>query len=264
MCLINSDVLVTKNWTAPILNLFKKNDFIPVIQPKIKDYYKKNYFEYAGASGGFIDKYGYPFCRGRIFKTVEKNNGQYIDSKIFWASGACMFLQKKQFFELGGFDERFFAHMEEIDLCWRAFNSGIDCLASSNSIVYHIGAATIKEDSNKNYLNYRNSLIMLTKNLPLKSLLYVIFIRVIFDIISIMRSLSDNNGHILINIWNTHHKKYLPKHCNRLEPENINSGATLPGHYINLWRMEELYKVLIHELIHTFFGSLIKNSDPDH
>ena len=115
-----------------------------------------------------------------IFKTVEKNNGQYIDSKIFWASGACMFLQKKQFFELGGFDERFFAHMEEIDLCWRAFNSGIDCLASSNSIVYHIGAATIKEDSNKNYLNYRNSLIMLTKNLPLKSLLYVIFILVMF------------------------------------------------------------------------------------
>tara|TARA_A100001388_G_C28331765_1_gene294744 strand:- start:18 stop:497 length:480 start_codon:yes stop_codon:yes gene_type:complete len=137
-----------------------------------------------------------------------------------------MFLPKKQFFELGGFDESFFAHMEEIDLCWRAFNSGIDCLASSNSIVYHIGAATIKEDSNKNYLNYRNSLIMLTKNLPLKSLLYVIFIRVIFDIISIMRYFTQGRLNLSTSVIKAHINYFklanqiLSQRDNSLKKEN--------------------------------------------
>jgi len=225
ICIMNNDIEVTGNWLDPIREIFSEKPN-SIVQPTIMDLNNRQYFEYAGASGGFIDKYGYPFCRGRIFKTLEKNNGQYLDSKIFWASGACMFLPKKQFFELGGFDESFFAHMEEIDLCWRAFNSGIDCLASSNSIVYHIGAATIKEDSNKNYLNYRNSLIMLTKNLPLKSLLYVIFIRVIFDIISIMRYFTQGRFNLSTSVIKAHINYFklanqiLSQRDNSLKKEN--------------------------------------------
>ena len=151
------------------------------------DFNNPEYYEYAGASGGFIDKFGYPFCRGRIFYTLEKNTNQYSDDKIFWASGACMIIPKRTFYELGGFDKSFFAHMEEIDLCWRGFNKGIECFSSTDSVVYHVGAATLKENANKNYLNYRNSLIMLTKNLPLNSLLYVLLIRIILDMISIIR-----------------------------------------------------------------------------
>ena len=217
---MNNDIEVTSNWLDPIREIFSEKPN-SIVQPTIMDLNNRQYFEYAGASGGFIDKYGYPFCRGRIFKTLEKNNGQYLDSKIFWASGACMFLPKKQFFELGGFDESFFAHMEEIDLCWRAFNSGIDCLASSNSIVYHIGAATIKEDSNKNYLNYRNSLIMLTKNLPLKSLLYVIFIRVIFDIISIMRYFTQGRFNLSTSVIKAHINYF--KQANQILNQRDNS-----------------------------------------
>ena len=124
-CLLNSDVEVTENWIEPIEKLFDNNPDIAAIQPKILDYKNKEYFEYAGAGGGFIDKFGYPFCRGRVFSTLEKDNGQYNDTtQIFWATGASLFIRKKDFFEQNGFDEEFFAHMEEIDLCWRAFNLG--------------------------------------------------------------------------------------------------------------------------------------------
>ena len=169
VCILNNDVEVTEKWLDPIRRKFneKKNC---IIQPTIMDFNNREYFEYAGGSGGFIDMFGYPFCRGRIFYTLEKNINQYSDDKIFWDSGACMIIQKKTFYELGGFDKSFFAHMEEIDLCWRGFNKGIECFSSTDSVVYHVGAASLKENANKNYLNYRNSLIMLTKNLPLNSL----------------------------------------------------------------------------------------------
>ena len=188
VCIMNNDVEVSDNWLEPIKKKFieKPNS---IVQPTIMNFNKKEYFEYAGASGGFIDKFGYPYCRGRIFYTLEKNINQYSDGKIFWASGACMFIPKRIFYELGGFDISFFAHMEEIDLCWRGFNKGIECLSSTSSVVYHVGAATIKEKANKNYLNYRNSLMMLTKNLPLNSLLYVLLIRFILDMISAIRYL---------------------------------------------------------------------------
>ena len=151
VCILNNDVEVTEKWLDPIRRKFneKKNC---IIQPTIMDFYNREYYEYAGGSGGFIDKFGYPFCRGRIFYTLEKNINQYSDDKIFWASGACMIIQKKTFYELGGFDKSFFAHMEEIDLCWRGFNKGIECFSSTDSIVYHVGAATLKENANKNYL----------------------------------------------------------------------------------------------------------------
>ncbi|WP_055446429.1 glycosyltransferase family 2 protein [Lacinutrix mariniflava] len=165
-CLVNSDIEVTQNWLPPIINTFKSEENTAIIQPKILDFKLKTHFEYAGAAGGFIDKFGYPFCRGRIFDTIEKDNGQYnSNSEIFWASGACFFIRKDVFNTLNGFDESFFAHMEEIDLCWRAFNLGYTSKYVSQSTVYHVGGATLSATNpKKTYLNFRNSLATLTKN----------------------------------------------------------------------------------------------------
>ncbi|NDI99114.1 glycosyltransferase family 2 protein [Flavobacterium sp. LaA7.5] len=186
--LLNSDVEVTEGWLSPIVSLFEKDNQTAIIQPKILDYYKRDYFEYAGAAGGFIDKYGFPYCRGRIFNTIEKDNGQYSDSKIFWASGACFFTRKEVYWELGGFDEDFFAHQEEIDLCWRAFNSNYTIRFCSESVIYHVGGATLKNSSShKTFLNFRNSLWMLLKNLPAKQLFPVLFIRLALDGVASMQ-----------------------------------------------------------------------------
>lgn len=165
-CLLNSDVEVTQNWLNPVLEVFEENPNTAIIQPKILDYKQKDYFEYAGAAGGFIDKYAYPYCRGRIFNTVEKDTGQYNDiTNIFWASGACFFIRKEVFYDLKGFDASFFAHMEEIDLCWRAINTGHTITYVGSSTVYHVGGATLNNTSpKKTYLNFRNSLFTLTKN----------------------------------------------------------------------------------------------------
>jgi len=182
-CLLNSDVEVTKNWLTPILSIFKNEKDIAIIQPKILDFKNKENFEYAGAAGGFIDKYGYPFCRGRIFETIEKDNQQYDDERdIFWATGACFFIRKEIYRKLNGFDGDFFAHQEEIDLCWRAFNLGFKVKYTSKSIVYHVGGATLNEGNpKKTFLNFRNSLLMLLKNLPKKKLFPIIFFRLILD-----------------------------------------------------------------------------------
>jgi hypothetical protein len=166
LCLLNNDVEVTKNWLKPIIKTFQKEPNTAIIQPKILDFKRKNYFEYAGAAGGFIDKFGYPYCRGRLFNTIEEDCGQYNDiANIFWASGACFFIRKEVFKKLNGFDEHFFAHMEEIDLCWRAKNIDLDIKYIGLSAVYHVGGATL-ENSNakKTFLNFRNSLFTLTKN----------------------------------------------------------------------------------------------------
>ncbi|RED49429.1 glycosyltransferase family 2 protein [Seonamhaeicola aphaedonensis] len=181
-CLLNSDVEVTENWLKPITEAFLKNDKTVIIQPKILDFNKKDHFEYAGAAGGFIDKFGYPYCRGRIFNTIEKDSGQYNDSTdIFWASGACLFIRNKAFKKLNGFDETFFAHMEEIDLCWRAKNSGFNIQYIGTSKVYHVGGATLKNTNpQKTFLNFRNSLFALTKNAK-GTLFTIIFIRLILD-----------------------------------------------------------------------------------
>ena len=157
-CLLNSDVEVTKNWLKPILNTFKTEINTVIIQPKILDYHQKNKFEYAGAGGGFIDQLGYPYCRGRIFETLEEDRGQYNDQKdIFWASGACLFIRAKTFKELRGFDSNFFSHMEEIDLCWRAKNRGLTVTYVGTSTVYHVGGASLKSSHpKKTFLNFRN------------------------------------------------------------------------------------------------------------
>ncbi|PTB96093.1 dTDP-Rha--alpha-D-GlcNAc-pyrophosphate polyprenol alpha-3-L-rhamnosyltransferase [Marivirga lumbricoides] len=167
--LLNSDVEVTPNWIDPVIHLMQEKPEIIACQPKIKSFYKKTHFEYAGAAGGFIDYLGYPFCRGRIFSTLEEDKGQYDDDKeIFWATGACFFVKAKPFFELGALDERFFAHMEEIDFCWRAKNKGYRIYYTAKSTVYHVGGGTLQTDSPyKTYLNFRNNLLMLYKNLSL-------------------------------------------------------------------------------------------------
>lgn len=181
--LVNSDVEVTENWLLPILSIFEKEPETGIIQPKILDFKNKENFEYAGAAGGFIDQFGYPFCRGRIFNSIEKDKQQYDDEKeIFWASGACFFIRKAVFRKLNGFDGDFFAHQEEIDLCWRAFNLGYKVKYTYKSLVYHIGGATL-DNSNpkKTFLNFRNSLLMLLKNLPKNKLFPIIFSRLLLD-----------------------------------------------------------------------------------
>ena len=181
--LVNSDIEVTENWLQPILETFDNEINTVIIQPKILDFKNKEFFEYAGAAGGFIDKYGYPFCRGRIFDTIEKDNGQYNDTtEIFWASGACYFIRKDIFRKLNGFDADFFAHQEEIDLCWRAFNRNYDVKYNFKSVVYHVGGATLKQGNpKKTFLNFRNSLLMLVKNLPKNKILKVLLVRMLLD-----------------------------------------------------------------------------------
>ena len=181
--LVNSDVEVTKDWLKPVISSFDSNNDIGIIQPKILDFKNKEYFEYAGAAGGFIDKYGFPYCRGRIFDTIEKDSGQYNDeAPIFWASGACFFIRKSIYRKLNGFDDDFFAHQEEIDLCWRALNLGFKVRYIPSSVVFHVGGATLNESNpKKTFLNFRNSLLMLTKNLPENKLIPIVFTRLILD-----------------------------------------------------------------------------------
>lgn len=184
--LVNSDIEVTENWLKPILETFEAEPETAIIQPKILDFKKKDHFEYAGAAGGFIDQFGYPFCRGRVFDTLERDNGQYNDkTEIFWASGACFFIRSSVYKELKGFDEDFFAHQEEIDLCWRTINKGYKIKYCSESIVYHVGGATLQQSNpKKTFLNFRNSLLMLTKNLPQDALFQVLIIRLLLDAIA--------------------------------------------------------------------------------
>ncbi len=187
--LLNSDVEVTENWLQPMTDYLDNNQCVAALQPKLLSCRNKPYFEYAGAAGGFLDKYGYPFCRGRIFSTIEKDNGQYNDiSEIFWASGACLIIRKKDFFDAGEFDSTFFAHMEEIDLCWRLQSKGRKIIYFPQSKVYHLGAATLaKENPEKTFLNFRNNLLMLYKNLPQNNVKKIIRIRRLLDYLAIMQ-----------------------------------------------------------------------------
>ena len=182
-CLLNSDVKVSEGWLTPIVSQFETDSKAAIVQPKILDLKNPGHFEYAGAGGGFLDKLGYPFCRGRIFQVLEEDLGQYDDiTEVFWATGACMFIRTKVFWDLGGFDTRYFAHQEEIDLCWRAQNKGFRVFYNGFSKVYHLGGSTLSNSNpNKTYLNFRNSLYSITKNLPRRSAFKLIFYRLILD-----------------------------------------------------------------------------------
>ena len=193
-CLLNSDVEVSPHWLEPIIDFLDKEAEVAVCQPKLLSFYDKEMFEYAGAAGGFIDKYGYPFCRGRIFNTLEKDTGQYDTvADIFWATGACMFVRAEIYHQLGGLDGDFFAHMEEIDFCWRVKNAGFRVMCCPNSTVYHVGGGTLpKKSSHKTYLNFRNNIILLCKNLPKRRLLWVFFVRFLLDNVAAVRFLFDS------------------------------------------------------------------------
>lgn len=177
--LLNSDVDVTPGWLGPLVGIMAGDERVGAVMPKLLAYGREDYFEYAGASGGFIDALGYPFCRGRIFGTVEKDKGQYDTVReVFWASGASMLLRADLWHKLGGLDESFFAHMEEIDLCWRLHREGYEVLVCPQSVVYHVGGGALPATSPwKTYLNFRNNLAMLYKNLSHGFFAGVYFVR---------------------------------------------------------------------------------------
>ncbi len=183
LVLLNSDVAVTKNWLAPVVSEFQKDKNLAAAQPKILDDKNKTHFEYAGAAGGFIDSLGYPFCRGRIFNTIEEDKGQYDDTiSIFWATGACLFIRNTDFKISGGFDETFFAHQEEIDLCWRLHGLGKEIKYIGKSKIYHLGGATLEtQNPKKTFYNFRNSLLMMVKNIPGIKVVFLILVRMLLD-----------------------------------------------------------------------------------
>ncbi|GAB2771645.1 glycosyltransferase family 2 protein [Salinimicrobium soli] len=220
--LLNSDVEVTPGWIPPLKQVFDTSPETAAAQPKILDYRKKDFFEYAGAAGGFIDRFGYPYCRGRIFDTLEKDEGQYNDTiDIFWASGACMAIRREDFYRAGQFDEDFFAHQEEIDLCWRLFNLGKKVKAVGDSSVFHLGGGTLNSmNPKKTFYNFRNSLYALLKNAPNGSVFFLIFSRLVLDALAGLKFLVELKPRHLLAIlqahfsFYTHFKLFLRKRKN--------------------------------------------------
>lgn len=204
--LLNSDIEVTDGWLEPLVNYLDNNPDVASCQPKILSYSNKNQFEYAGAAGGFIDKYGYPFCRGRIFDKTETDTGQY-DTTIdtFWSSGACMIVRADAWKKCGGFDDTFFAHMEEIDLCWRFHKAGYRVGYNNKSVVFHVGGGSLPYNSPfKTYLNFRNSLFLLYKNLPDKNFRIVLFIRKLLDGVAALMFLFKGQFGSFRSVWKAH------------------------------------------------------------
>ena len=193
VCLLNSDIEVTENWLDPIVEAYNQNPKLAAVQPKILDLKNREYFEYAGANGGFIDNLGYPFCRGRLFNHLEKDHGQYDTfRKVFWATGACFFVKREVFSEVGKLNPVLFAHMEEIDLCWRIHNHGYEVACEPHSVVYHLGGGTLNKISpKKTYLNFRNNLIILFLNLPRRQSFRIIFMRLLLDGVAALKFLSE-------------------------------------------------------------------------
>jgi GT2 family glycosyltransferase len=208
--LLNSDVEVTPGWLVPMFDTMEANPELGACMPKLLSYNNRGYFEYAGASGGFIDRLGYPFCRGRILNNVEKDEGQYDDFRhIFWASGACMFVKAEAYRKAGGLDAEFFAHMEEIDLCWRMHRTGSLIAVVPQSAVYHVGGGTLPNNTpRKLYLNYRNSLFMLFKNLPLSQLIPVMLTRMVLDGMSAIAYLLKGSGDFFFAVIRAHFAFY--------------------------------------------------------
>ena len=204
--LINSDVRVTENWLIPLIELANENPNIGAIQPKILDDKQASHFEYAGACGGYLDRFGYPFCRGRIFESLEKDKGQYNTSiPVFWATGACLFLRAEAFHQVDGFDSDFFAHMEEIDLCWRLQHQNFKVYVQPKSEVYHLGGGTLAEGSAfKYFLNFRNNLIMLTKNTSSSGWVLYLIGRMLLDGISGLKFLLNGKPQLVWSILKAH------------------------------------------------------------
>lgn len=204
--LLNSDVEVTENWIEPIIKLFDNDPMAAAVQPKLLDYNRRDHFEYAGGAGGFIDVFGYPFCRGRIFDTIEKDSGQYNDSReIFWATGACMFVRGVLYKKYGGLDEDFFAHMEEIDLCWRMKKDGYKVVSCADSVAYHVGGGTLTySNPRKTYLNFRNSIYVLIKNLHSADLAWKLPFRFAIDQVAVLKFLLTGDFKDALMVWKAH------------------------------------------------------------
>ncbi len=204
--LLNSDVEVTAGWLKPCLERLAEDHRIAAVQPKIKSSTRRGHFEYAGAAGGFLDRWGYPFCRGRILSETEEDHGQYDQAiSLFWASGACLLIRSAAFHHAGGFDEDFFAHMEEIDLCWRLKNQGWQIFFEPESVVYHLGGATLSYQSpRKVFFNFRNSLWMLVKNLPEGKLPTTLFPRIVLDVVAIANFLGSGQFRAALAVVKAH------------------------------------------------------------
>lgn len=214
--LLNSDIEVTPNWIEPVIALMDSDRSIAACQPKLLSYHNRDKFEYAGAAGGYIDKYGYPFCRGRVFQNLETDEGQYDDVKeVFWATGACMFVRAELYHKYGGLDDSFFAHMEEIDFCWRMKNLDYKIMYCPDSTVYHIGGGTLpKSSARKTYLNFRNNLSLLMKNLPDGTALGIIFYRILLDWIAGLKFMFEGSIADLFAVVRAHFSFY--RHLPRL------------------------------------------------
>lgn len=229
--LLNSDVEVTPAWLNPIEDLFEREPAVAAIQPKIKAWKEKEKFEYAGACGGFIDRYGFPFCRGRILNTTETDRGQYEDvADIFWCSGAALCVKREVYLACGGLDERFFAHMEEIDLCWRMRNRGYALKVQPASVVYHLGGASLPMNHpRKLFLNYRNNLLMLYKNLDLKTWRKLFVMRFLLDSVAFLIFLLKGQGANACSVLRAYRafwrmrKKYTPP------PLSVKDSCIYPG-----------------------------------
>lgn len=241
--LLNSDVQVTATWLDTLTAYMDSHPETAAVQPKIRSFNDKQKFEYAGASGGFIDRYGYPFCRGRILDTVETDNGQYDTViPVFWATGACLCIRRKEYMEAGGLDAGFFAHMEEIDLCWRLNARGkrIECVPAS--VVYHVGGASLdKENPRKTYLNFRNNLLMIYKNAPKKQLFRIFALRLILDFLAFI--------HLIIRGKTKNAKSIVESHRDFF----VMRSAYKP------LRKENLEKTVVKDIQGQFSGSILWN-----
>lgn len=225
--LLNSDVEVTENWLKPIREVFATEPKTAAIQPKILNFKKRDHFEYAGAAGGYIDKFGYPFCRGRIFQHLEEDHGQYNDdSYIFWASGACLAIRKVVYIEVGGLDEDFFAHQEEIDLCWRLQNAGYRIKYVSASRIFHVGGATLQNmNPKKTFLNFRNSLFLLLKNIESPKVFYILLFRMILDGIAGIRFILEGKFNHFFAILEAHGSFY--RNFRKMRKKRLISGNSI-------------------------------------
>lgn len=237
--LLNSDVQVTADWIQPVISLMESDTSVAACQPKLLNYNIRDEFEYAGGGGGFIDKWGYPFCRGRMFDSFEKDHGQYNDTReIFWASGACLFIRSNNFWEAGGLDEDFFAHMEEIDLCWRLRNLGFKIMYCSDSTVYHVGAGTLaKMNPQKTYYNFRNNIFLLFKNHAPGFLYLKLFLRAVLDGLAGIRFLLSGQ----------------PSHCIAIIRAHF-------GFYAQFFKMRNKRIAIQKKILHYATGSVYRGS----